>query len=89
MASTVSASQREAGPVQAERHADWIAALLRTGRNADAAAAAREALGVLPSGGEVRAGVADQLADLLDDDTAAVLRARRKWAWSTVGTIPS
>jgi len=78
-------SAREAGPGQAERHADWIAALLRTGRNADAAAAAREALGVLPSGGEVRAGIADQLADLMDDDTAAVLRARRE-AWRAAPT---
>lgn len=78
-------SAREAGPGQAERFVDWIAALLRTGRDADVVAAARKALEILPSGGEVRAGIADQLADLVGEDPAAVLTARQE-AWRAAPT---
>lgn len=78
-------SSRGGGPGRAERYADWIGGLRRLRRDADAAEAAREALGALPLGGDVRAGIADQLAELSGGDAAAVLAARQE-AWRAAPT---
>lgn len=71
---------RETVPARAERYLDWIEALRRTDRDAEAAVAAREALETVnPRGGAV-ARAAEQLADLVTGDPDEVLTARRA-AW--------
>jgi len=70
------------GPGRGERFLDWVQALLRAGREKDAAAAAREALAGPSPYGEAYARLAEHLAELTrdDDDDAARLTARRT-AW--------
>lgn len=70
---------RELGPDQAQRHLDWVEALLRDGRRADAATAAREAIGTLAERGGPHARLAEHLADLADDDGARLEARRVAW----------
>jgi len=77
---------RERGPAHPELFLDWIGALTREDRVADATAACHEALAALGEHGEVRAKIAECLAALAaardgsDARAAAVLEARRA-AW--------
>jgi hypothetical protein len=70
---------REPGPDQAQRCLDWVEALLHDGRRADAATAARDAIGTLTERGRPHARLAEHLADLADDDGARLEARRIAW----------
>jgi hypothetical protein len=76
----LAALARRAGTGRGERFLDWVEALRRAGREADAADAAREALTDPSPEGAAFAQVAEQLAELVGDDADALLVARRA-AW--------
>jgi hypothetical protein len=80
---------RRPGGHQPSAYLDWIDALTRDGRLADAAAAAREALAVTGFPGERAADAADRLATLTDrlGDPGGALDASRT-AWRTHPTRP-
>lgn len=70
---------RETRHDQAEHYLQWVQALRRERRESEAIDAANEALSVLGEG-PVKALIAEELADLVYDDAAQVVAARRN-AW--------
>src|SRR5699024_9869513 len=70
---------RETRHDQAEHYLQWVQALRRERRESEAIDAANEALSVLGEG-PVKARIAEELADLVYDDAAQVVAARRN-AW--------
>jgi len=70
------------GALDPDAHRDWVDALIRAGRNRDAAAAASEALRTLEPRGEARAAIAERLARLTastGDDDGALEARRERW----------
>ncbi|MDN5794321.1 MAG: hypothetical protein L0H79_01050 [Intrasporangium sp.] len=75
----------DADPPRADLYLDWVEALRRTGRQSDAAAAARKALEAVDSQGVTAARIAELLTDAVADDPEEVLEARRV-AWRAAPT---
>ena len=76
---------RDSATDQARHYLDWVEALRRTGRDPDAAAAAREALQTLDPYGETRARIAEHLAESMTGDAGEILAAQRA-AWRAAPT---
>ncbi len=73
---------RSRGALDPDVHRNWVDALIRTGRNRDAAGAAGQALCTLEPRGEARAAIAERLARLAastGDDDGALEARRERW----------
>lgn len=71
---------RQGGRDQPDLYLEWVRALHRAERYADAVNAALEALGAIEGDGSIRADIAEELADLSRGDAGQVAAARRT-AW--------